>query len=82
VCTPRKGSNAIFTSSTGKMMVHLGDWIYFHADVDDYNDNTIFRYGDSSNLLPKDSSNPIYALFDDGDMNVKNSGFEVYIHFK
>lgn len=64
------------------MMVHLGDWIYFHADVDDYSNNTIFRYGESGILLPKDSSNPIYALFDDGDMNVKNSGFEVYINFE
>lgn len=63
-------------------MVHLGDWIYFHADVDDYSDNTIFRYGESGNLLPKGSSNPIYALFDDGDMNVKNSVFEVYIVLK
>ena len=41
--TPRK-ANSISSRSTGKIMVHIGDWIYFHSDVDDYGDNTIFEY--------------------------------------
>jgi hypothetical protein len=62
------------------MMVILGDWIYFHADVDDYSDNTIFRLGwKDSVLYPKDSPNSIHALYNDGDMNLKNSGFEVQV---
>jgi hypothetical protein len=65
------------------MMVRRGDWIYFDGDVEDYGNDTVFRVENSSEYLkyslrPQDSVNPIYARYDDGDMNVKNSGFEVF----
>ena len=57
-------------------MVIIGDWLYFHAAVDDYIDNTIFGL-DYGVLYLKDALNPIH---DDGDMNVKNPGFEVQVN--
>ncbi|KIM35068.1 hypothetical protein M413DRAFT_14741 [Hebeloma cylindrosporum] len=85
--TPFAAVDGFKEVSTGKMMVHRGDWIYFDADVDDYGNETIFREGDPSemylsnyrySLYPQGSGNPISALYDDGDLNVKNSGFAVY----
>ena len=63
-------------------MVRRGDWIYLDGDVEDYGNGTVFRAESSSgfskpSLRPQDSVNTIYARYDDGDMNVKNSGFEV-----
>jgi len=61
------------------MMVIIGDWLYFHAAVDDYIDNTIFGL-DYGVLYLKDALNPIHALYDDGDVNVNDPGFEVQVN--
>jgi hypothetical protein len=50
---------------------------------DDYSDNMILRYAGSTNLLLKDSSNSISALFHDGDMNVRIQGLTyISIYFR
>ncbi|KAF8156047.1 hypothetical protein B0H34DRAFT_518855 [Crassisporium funariophilum] len=74
--------------STGMLMNHAGDWIYFSAGPNDKSASTLMIIEQDAHwntrisypvLRPSDSSNFIYAQYDSGDMNVKNSGFKAYI---
>ncbi|KAF8910210.1 hypothetical protein CPB84DRAFT_1842840 [Gymnopilus junonius] len=79
--------------STNKMMFHSANshWIYFSNEDGDKTDSTLF-YGEdyvfwntqlpNMMLRPANSDNRIYAQYDSGDMNVKNSGFKMFVKFQ
>ncbi|KIM38947.1 hypothetical protein M413DRAFT_29860 [Hebeloma cylindrosporum] len=63
--------------STGKLMAHGGDWIWFNAEPGDETDRTLFveeKYRGSSVMRPADSSTRVHADYENGDLNVKNGG--------
>jgi hypothetical protein len=71
-------------------MAHYGDWIYLHSKLGDQSPHTLFIKEDyafwnsrsrNSVLRPVDSSNPIFAQYQSGDMNTKNSGFRMFVVF-
>lgn len=76
------------TRSTGKLMVHRGDWIWLDAEPDDKTANTLFIKEDyvfwndkarNPVLRPSSSSNPGYAQYISGDLNTKNSEFRMFV---
>ena len=73
-------------------MINDGHWIYFFGDEESPAQTTTFaeeranifeaaRPGQRTyfTLRPLSSSNPISALYDTGDMNVKGDGFRLYV---
>ena len=63
-------------------------WIYFDRSAGDTSDDTRFlieeyRFTNTQEvaytLRPANSGKVIYAQYDSGDMNVKGSGFRVYV---
>jgi hypothetical protein len=74
--------------STQKLVAHRGDWIYVDAEPNDRTAKTLFIMEDyvfwndkarNAMLRPSDSSDKIYAQYDSGDLNVKDSGFKMFV---
>ncbi|KIM35370.1 hypothetical protein M413DRAFT_14599 [Hebeloma cylindrosporum] len=74
--------------STGKLMKHNGDWIYLDGEPNDKTAETLFIMEDyvfwndkarNPMLRPSSSSNRVYAQYDSGDLNTKNSGFKMFV---
>ncbi|KIM37527.1 hypothetical protein M413DRAFT_257047 [Hebeloma cylindrosporum] len=84
-------SSPPFYRTTGKLMARHGHWFYVDGEPGTKAANTIFlvrSYVDNWNgvtreavLVPYDlQSREIHAQYMSGDLNVKNSGFKMYVN--